>query len=471
MCAEAVVTANYTRNRTPVSAHGRTPWEAFYGNKPNVGHMRVFGAQAYRHVPKQRRRKLDPVSERCVFVGYEPYSKAYKVLQESDGKIMISRDVIFDEGEGHNRVVELSSDSTEGSPEAAGERDTAHATAPAHGHARYAKPTQKGKFGTAAGEHPKGTGQHPEPQSYQEAVGGEESDLYRKSVDEEMRSLLENGTWKIVEKSEGVKPIPMKWVYKSKRDENENVERYKCPLNQIYFCSLHLLFRPASTTFEGTIEVNLDTQEKVDAINGLITNMNIRQVVLVLHEKVYSKLLTIATVDPAKRKGAYKVWAALAHLNNVLRTPLAELKVVAERETKAIKAQGTAVAYVDSFDHGRSARRPVSKRYQLGGVIVQDAAARKVVDWALPMAYLDIPSRSALQLEKRVQAANPAMLGIVEKVIDNRKFGLSTIEEEVEDDGEELTDEEGSPLQQQQNKWAPELKVLAPGLVAALGGI
>ncbi|GAQ92173.1 hypothetical protein KFL_009380020 [Klebsormidium nitens] len=47
MCAEAVVTANYTRNRTPVSAHGRTPWEAFYGKKPNVGHMRVFGAQAY----------------------------------------------------------------------------------------------------------------------------------------------------------------------------------------------------------------------------------------------------------------------------------------------------------------------------------------------------------------------------------------------------------------------------------------
>ncbi|GAQ93030.1 protein with ribonuclease H-like and integrase domains [Klebsormidium nitens] len=27
--AEAVVTANYTRNRTPVSAHGRTPWESF----------------------------------------------------------------------------------------------------------------------------------------------------------------------------------------------------------------------------------------------------------------------------------------------------------------------------------------------------------------------------------------------------------------------------------------------------------
>ncbi|GAQ92676.1 5'-3' exoribonuclease 2 [Klebsormidium nitens] len=72
MWAGAVVTANYTRNRTPVSAHGRTRWEALYGKKPNVGHMRVFWARADRHVPKHRRRKLDPVSERCVFVGCEP---------------------------------------------------------------------------------------------------------------------------------------------------------------------------------------------------------------------------------------------------------------------------------------------------------------------------------------------------------------------------------------------------------------
>jgi hypothetical protein len=96
--AEAVVTANYTRNRTPVSAHGMTPWEAFFGKKPKLGHMRVFGARAFAHVPKQRRRKLDPVSERGVFVGYEPDSKAYRVLRESDGKLIIRRDVIFDEG-------------------------------------------------------------------------------------------------------------------------------------------------------------------------------------------------------------------------------------------------------------------------------------------------------------------------------------------------------------------------------------
>lgn len=53
--AEVLQTANYTCNRTPVSAHGKTPWEAFFVNVPNVSHMWVFGARAWAHVPKDKR--------------------------------------------------------------------------------------------------------------------------------------------------------------------------------------------------------------------------------------------------------------------------------------------------------------------------------------------------------------------------------------------------------------------------------
>src|SRR3569623_2150553 len=111
--AEALMTANYTRNRTVASAHGMTPWDAFLGKEPELGHMRVFGARAFAHVPKQQRRKLDPVSERGVFMGYEPDSKAYRVLRDRDGKLIIRRDVIFDEGVKGEGVVELSSAPTE----------------------------------------------------------------------------------------------------------------------------------------------------------------------------------------------------------------------------------------------------------------------------------------------------------------------------------------------------------------------
>ena len=94
--AEAAKAANYVKVRSPTSKETRTPWELFTGSKPDVSGMRVFGAIAYAHVPKQLRQKLDPVSELGVFIGYEPQSKAYRVLLHT-GKLQISRDVIFDE--------------------------------------------------------------------------------------------------------------------------------------------------------------------------------------------------------------------------------------------------------------------------------------------------------------------------------------------------------------------------------------
>ena len=95
--AQATITATYAKNRSPSSHHpSQTPWELFYGSKPDISGMRVFGAKAYVHVPKQLRQKLDPVSQTGIFVGYELHSKAYRLLLDT-GKISISRDVIFDE--------------------------------------------------------------------------------------------------------------------------------------------------------------------------------------------------------------------------------------------------------------------------------------------------------------------------------------------------------------------------------------
>ena len=97
--AEALLTVNYLRNRSPSSeAKGlKTPWELFFGSKPDVTLLRVFGSPAYPLIPKQlRKSKLHPVSRAGRFVGYEPGSKAYRILLD-DGSIIVSRDVTFDE--------------------------------------------------------------------------------------------------------------------------------------------------------------------------------------------------------------------------------------------------------------------------------------------------------------------------------------------------------------------------------------
>ena len=95
--AEAATTANYLRNRSPSLNRTKTPWELFYNNKPDVSNLRVFGSTVYVHVPKALRRKLDPVSFKGKLVGYEPNSKAYRVLVDSTNKISVSRDITFSE--------------------------------------------------------------------------------------------------------------------------------------------------------------------------------------------------------------------------------------------------------------------------------------------------------------------------------------------------------------------------------------
>jgi len=93
---EAVMTAVYLRNRCPSKALNRvTPFEAWTSEKPSLTHLRVFGCNAYAHIPHQRRTKLDPKAIKCVFVGYSLESKAYRLYDPINRQIIISRDVIF----------------------------------------------------------------------------------------------------------------------------------------------------------------------------------------------------------------------------------------------------------------------------------------------------------------------------------------------------------------------------------------
>ncbi|KAL4388518.1 hypothetical protein GQ457_09G024580 [Hibiscus cannabinus] len=96
--AEAVSTAVYILNRCPTkSVCDKTPEEAWSGRKPSIWHLRVFGCIAYAHVPDQLRKKLDDKGEKCIFIGYSTNSKAYKLYNPVTKKVIISRDVTFDE--------------------------------------------------------------------------------------------------------------------------------------------------------------------------------------------------------------------------------------------------------------------------------------------------------------------------------------------------------------------------------------
>lgn len=71
--AEAISTAAYVRNRVLTRAlkDGKTPYEPWYGKKPNVNHLKVFGCVAYAHITDDKRRKLDAKVEKMRFVQFE----------------------------------------------------------------------------------------------------------------------------------------------------------------------------------------------------------------------------------------------------------------------------------------------------------------------------------------------------------------------------------------------------------------
>ena len=95
---EAINCENYIVNRTPSKdLKNITPEEAQTKTKPDVGHLRVFGSIAWAHIPDEKRKALQPKSEKCIFVGYSEDAKGYILLQSHCNEIIIRRDVKFDE--------------------------------------------------------------------------------------------------------------------------------------------------------------------------------------------------------------------------------------------------------------------------------------------------------------------------------------------------------------------------------------
>ncbi|RDX98789.1 hypothetical protein CR513_18237, partial [Mucuna pruriens] len=94
---EAVTIIAYVLNRCPTKRlQSVTPEEAWTEDKPTVNHLRIFGSLSYRHIPDERRRKLDDKSEALILIGYHP-TGAYKLYNPLKQQVVISRDVVVDE--------------------------------------------------------------------------------------------------------------------------------------------------------------------------------------------------------------------------------------------------------------------------------------------------------------------------------------------------------------------------------------
>ncbi|KAL0393103.1 UNVERIFIED_CONTAM: Retrovirus-related Pol polyprotein from transposon TNT 1-94 [Sesamum radiatum] len=243
--AEAVYTAVYLLNRCPTKAvQNMTPIEAWSGKKPSAKHLRVFGSICYVHIPTEKRHKLEEKTKKGIFLGYSTQSKGYRIYNLKTKKLIISRDVEFDEDAMWNwdeEKVERQSvmipketppqqQQEEGTDQAEMERRSQQAP----GSPRRPPPSEEIEEETP----PRRTKLLSdiyetcnfimlEPENFETAV---KHKVWVQAMEEEIKMIEKNNTWELADRPKDKEVIGVKWIYKTKLNADGSIQKHKARL-------------------------------------------------------------------------------------------------------------------------------------------------------------------------------------------------------------------------------------------------
>lgn len=252
---EAVRTAVYMLNRSCNSRNPKTtPFGLWFGKKPNLSHVKVFGTIGYAHVPKQTdRKKWDPKARKVHLVGYEATSKNFRLYDTESKKVFISCDVKFNEGVVHDEYVQIwkATDGVDGDDATTGAVENAPDSREADDNVRENEVTPESND-DASNETTRSNARYAlrttvrppqryaesgysavidEPITYSDAMGSKDSDKWLAAIDDELGSLERNNTWRVVDRPKGRNVVGCKWVFKLKLKPNEeHSTKYKARL-------------------------------------------------------------------------------------------------------------------------------------------------------------------------------------------------------------------------------------------------
>ena len=189
-----------------------------------------------------------------VFIGYEKGSKTYRVYDPFIGKIHLTREVIFEEVVGWNweNTVEIQKNTLYNSPflfeysessanceesqiQSHPEVEVADVSSTSTNSTEASRPSKFKELSQIYAE------TRQDKNSANESCHlAEDEPIYVKdalknpdwesAMDDEMKSIMKNETWKLVSPPKDCKLIGLKWVFKIKRDENNQIQKYKARL-------------------------------------------------------------------------------------------------------------------------------------------------------------------------------------------------------------------------------------------------
>lgn len=257
---EAVVAAVYLINRSPTSAlmQKAVPAELWFGEKPKLGKIRIFGCVAYLHVPSElNHSKFESRTKKYLMVGY--CTNGYRLWSVEDRKIYFGRDIIFDERkfsyESHGTLPMITNDDkesvvtennghqepgedelTESEKYDSAEEYQEPQDAPSEEDQETRDKNEELRRSTRMKVRQKYLEEYTilalnaetyvddTPENYNDIEKRDDKEEWYRAVNEELDALHINNTWILTKLSTGKKAINNKWVFKVKQDEAGNVE-------------------------------------------------------------------------------------------------------------------------------------------------------------------------------------------------------------------------------------------------------
>lgn len=297
---EAVATAAYLGNRTATSTlpnNSLTPAEVWYGFKPNLSKIKVFGCTSYVHIPvEDRQGKLDPRSQKMYLVGYT--DNGYRLWNPVQRQIISARNVIFDEfsnrdstrgeckyqeveyeqEEGENKEEkedkntdeevqirewetredpEHESDEENVEPKCNNQRKSTRKSIPPKKYEDYEMNSDDESLMVALSV---GSFIDNVPETYEEAMSI--GNGWKEAIQSELNALIKNKTWDIVPYPKNETVIDSRWIFKEKEIEGKLVKKARLVARGYKQCNSNYdLYSPVARMLTIRILFSLCIQE------------------------------------------------------------------------------------------------------------------------------------------------------------------------------------------------------------------
>ncbi|GAA0159049.1 transmembrane signal receptor [Lithospermum erythrorhizon] len=244
--SEVVVWSTYVLNRCPtITVKGKTPQEAWSGRKPDVDNLKVWECLAHVHIPKW---------EEDTFTSNTDHQNEY-ITNDQDGNA--ENEQVVDQGNAGNDHDDVQ-ENADNNQDTSQESDQSSEPTSNDDH-----PPQNTASSQAGQSSRQVRRSHRQPAWMMDYVSGSEisedevnmtqieeddpisyevatrSKKLRDAMDQEINLITKNNNWTLTTLPQKGKKVGVRWIYKTKRDENGDISKHKAKLVEKGYVQQH----------------------------------------------------------------------------------------------------------------------------------------------------------------------------------------------------------------------------------------